>query len=98
MKPALTIAQDCNGKFAVLFAGDKRQMPAADALFHSDAALRSAGLTGEVEVVVYRAPLPFRRRTVLLGDVPLAAPVDEAGMIAQRPRGRPRKDVVQVAA
>lgn len=84
MKPALTIAQDETGKLAVLFIGDKRQMPTADAMFHNDQALRDAGFSGEVQVHVLRCPLPFRRRSVRLApNMPILA--------ADAPKGRQRK-------
>jgi hypothetical protein len=97
MKPVVTLAQDSTGKFAVLFAGDKRQTQTADALFYNNEALRAAGLSGEVEVALYRAPMPFRRRTanlVLAGN----APEPEATSSEKPPRGRPRKNLVAPTA
>lgn len=93
MKSAFTIAKDGSGKLAVLFLGDKKQMPTADAIFHDNAALLDAGLSGEIEVAVFRSPLPYRRRVVTLESTASESSIPaRASEIAPRPRGRPRKN------
>jgi len=82
MKIAATIARDGSGKLAVLFLGDKKQTPTADAIFHDDAALAANGLSGEVEIMMLRAPLPWRRRVTVVGDAPVVT--------APKRRGRPK--------